>query len=67
MGIVQDSEHLCLVYEYMEHGSLRDRLDCKNNTTPLDWLTRVIVAFQSAQVLVGARCEGLGVVLCLFF
>lgn len=50
MGVTNEPDHICLIYEYMEHGSLRDRLDCKNNTPPLDWVTRVTVAFQSAQV-----------------
>ncbi|KAK3153298.1 hypothetical protein QOZ80_2BG0170410 [Eleusine coracana subsp. coracana] len=27
----------CLVYEYMENGSLEDRLQCKGGTSPLPW------------------------------
>jgi len=38
----------CLVYQLMPQGSLRDRLDCLNNTSPLDWKTRLKIALQSA-------------------
>ncbi|KJE90736.1 TKL/IRAK protein kinase [Capsaspora owczarzaki ATCC 30864] len=34
----------CLVYELMPNGSVRDRLDCKNNTPPLTWTQRHRIA-----------------------
>ncbi|KAK6911923.1 Serine-threonine/tyrosine-protein kinase, catalytic domain [Dillenia turbinata] len=41
-------EHGCLVYEYMENGSLEDRLFCKNNTPPIPWTTRFKIACEIA-------------------
>jgi len=37
-------EYGCLVYEYMDNGSLEDRLFCKGNTSPLSWRTRFKIA-----------------------
>ncbi|KJE91004.1 TKL/IRAK protein kinase, variant 1 [Capsaspora owczarzaki ATCC 30864] len=34
----------CLVYEFMPNGSVRDRLDCTNNTPPLAWTQRHRIA-----------------------
>ncbi|KAG5410053.1 hypothetical protein IGI04_006372 [Brassica rapa subsp. trilocularis] len=34
----------CLVYEYMENGTLEDRLFCKDNTPPLSWRARFRIA-----------------------
>ncbi|CAH9130162.1 unnamed protein product [Cuscuta epithymum] len=44
-------EYGCLVYEYMENGSLDDRLFCKNNTTPIPWMTRFAIAAEIATAL----------------
>ncbi|VVA95087.1 unnamed protein product [Arabis nemorensis] len=41
-------EYGCLVYEYMENGTLEDRLFCKNNTPPLSWRTRFRIAAEIA-------------------
>ncbi|XP_020263497.1 U-box domain-containing protein 35-like isoform X2 [Asparagus officinalis] len=45
-------DHGCLVYEYMENGSLEDRLQCKNNTSPLPWYYRYRIAWEIASALV---------------
>ncbi|KAL0923326.1 hypothetical protein M5K25_007378 [Dendrobium thyrsiflorum] len=42
----------CLVYEYMENGSLDDRLKCKYNTPPLPWYYRLRIAWEVASALV---------------
>ncbi|MBA0790024.1 hypothetical protein Gohar_014697, partial [Gossypium harknessii] len=39
-------EHGCLVYEYMENGSLEDRLLRKNNTPPIPWFERYRIAWE---------------------
>ncbi|XP_016574725.2 LOW QUALITY PROTEIN: U-box domain-containing protein 35 [Capsicum annuum] len=41
----------CLVYEYMQNGSLEDRLTRKNNTPPLPWFDRVRIAWEVASAL----------------
>ncbi|KAL1193500.1 U-box domain-containing protein 35 [Cardamine amara subsp. amara] len=41
-------EYGCLVYEYMENGTLEDRLFCKNNTPPLSWRARFRIAAEIA-------------------
>ncbi|RWW19507.1 hypothetical protein GW17_00016432 [Ensete ventricosum] len=42
----------CLVYEYMENGSLEDRLQCKNDTLPLPWFCRFRIAWEVASALI---------------
>lgn len=44
-------EHGCLVYEYMENGSLDDMLQCRNNTPPLTWFDRFSIAWEVATAL----------------
>ncbi|XP_010654498.1 U-box domain-containing protein 52 isoform X1 [Vitis vinifera] len=44
-------EYGCLVYEYMENGSLDDRLFRRNNTLPLPWATRFKIASEIASAL----------------
>ncbi|WCJ39474.1 protein kinase family protein [Euphorbia peplus] len=44
-------EYGCLVYEYMENGSLEDRLYRKDNTPPLGWRTRFRIAYEIATAL----------------
>ncbi|XP_019091011.1 PREDICTED: U-box domain-containing protein 35-like, partial [Camelina sativa] len=41
-------EYGCLVYEYMENGTLEDRLFCKDNTPPLSWRERFRIAAEIA-------------------
>ncbi|XP_056850291.1 U-box domain-containing protein 35 [Raphanus sativus] len=41
-------EYGCLVYEYMENGTLEDRLFCKDNTPPLTWRARFRIAAEIA-------------------
>ncbi|GMI86055.1 hypothetical protein like AT5G12000 [Hibiscus trionum] len=41
-------ENGCLVYEYMENGSLEDRLFRKDNTPPIPWKTRFRIAAEIA-------------------
>ncbi|XP_056843796.1 U-box domain-containing protein 35-like [Raphanus sativus] len=41
-------EYGCLVYEYMENGTLEDRLLCKDNTPPLSWRARFRIAAEIA-------------------
>lgn len=38
----------CLVYEYMENGSLDDHLVCKNNRQSLPWVIRFRMVFEIA-------------------
>lgn len=45
------AEYGCLVYEYMEHGSLEDRLFCKDNTPPIPWRTRFKIAAEIGSAL----------------
>ncbi|KAG5537929.1 hypothetical protein RHGRI_025128 [Rhododendron griersonianum] len=44
-------EYGCIVYEYMENGSLEDRLFRRNNTPPLPWRTRFKIAAEIAAAL----------------
>ncbi|KAL5698647.1 hypothetical protein ACHQM5_029658 [Ranunculus cassubicifolius] len=41
----------CLVYEYMENGSLEERLFCKKGTPPLPWDVRFRIAYEVASGL----------------
>ncbi|KAJ4879419.1 Protein kinase protein with adenine nucleotide alpha hydrolases-like domain [Raphanus sativus] len=41
-------EYGCLVYEYMENGTLEDRLFCRDNTPPLSWRARFRIAAEIA-------------------
>ncbi|WCJ22781.1 U-box domain-containing protein kinase family protein [Euphorbia peplus] len=45
------NEDCALIYEYVENGSLEDRLKCKGNTPPLPWLTRINIASELCSVL----------------
>uniref|UniRef100_A0A803KT77 RING-type E3 ubiquitin transferase n=1 Tax=Chenopodium quinoa TaxID=63459 RepID=A0A803KT77_CHEQI len=44
-------EQGCLVYEYMENGSLEDRLLRKNDTPPIPWYERFRIAWEVATAL----------------
>eukprot|EP00058_Branchiostoma_floridae_P016231 XP_002601719.1 hypothetical protein BRAFLDRAFT_215403 [Branchiostoma floridae] len=41
---IDNFQHPCLVYLYMENGSLQDRLACKDGKPPLTWLARLAIA-----------------------
>lgn len=41
----------CLVYEYMENGSLEERLFCRKDTPPLPWVVRFQIAVEVASGL----------------
>ncbi|OWM79435.1 hypothetical protein CDL15_Pgr022847 [Punica granatum] len=45
-------DHGCLIYEYMENGSLEDRLKRKDNTPPIPWFARFRIAWEVASALV---------------
>lgn len=45
-------DHGCLVYEYMENGSLDERLLQRNNTPPIPWFDRYRIAWEVASALV---------------
>ncbi|XP_020217130.1 U-box domain-containing protein 33 isoform X2 [Cajanus cajan] len=45
-------ESWTLVYEYLPSGSLEDRLNCKDNTPPLSWQTRVRIAAELCSALI---------------
>ncbi|XP_019587998.2 interleukin-1 receptor-associated kinase 3 isoform X1 [Rhinolophus sinicus] len=46
-----ESEKFCLVYPYMRHGSLFDRLQCVGNTDPLSWHIRINVLIGTARAV----------------
>ncbi|XP_035539768.1 U-box domain-containing protein 33-like isoform X4 [Juglans regia] len=45
-------EAFALIYEYLPNGSLEDRLNCKDNSPPLSWQTRLRIAIELCSVLV---------------
>ncbi|XP_043716109.1 U-box domain-containing protein 35-like isoform X2 [Telopea speciosissima] len=45
-------DHGCLVYEYMKHGSLDERLLGKYNTPPIPWFDRYRIAWEVASALI---------------
>ncbi|KNA19458.1 hypothetical protein SOVF_061310 isoform A [Spinacia oleracea] len=49
IGVCPDS--LALIYEYLPNGSLEDRLNCKDNTPPLPWRTRIHIVTELCSVL----------------
>eukprot|EP00118_Oscarella_pearsei_P022099 m.252116 g.252116 ORF g.252116 m.252116 type:complete len:1131 (+) comp40348_c0_seq1:689-4081(+) len=51
IGFSSDGPELCLVYEYMANGSLSHRLDCRDNTPPLQWKTRLPISRDVARGL----------------
>ncbi|TKY63926.1 U-box domain-containing protein 33 [Spatholobus suberectus] len=50
IGACQES--WTLVYEYLPNGSLEDRLNCKDNTPPLSWQTRIRIAAELCAALI---------------
>uniref|UniRef100_A0A7N0VM26 RING-type E3 ubiquitin transferase n=1 Tax=Kalanchoe fedtschenkoi TaxID=63787 RepID=A0A7N0VM26_KALFE len=45
-------EAFMLIYEYLPNGSLQDRLNCKDNSSPLSWQTRIRIAADLCSVLI---------------
>lgn len=45
-------DHGCLIYEYLENGSLEDRLLRRNDTLPIPWFARFRIAWEVASALV---------------
>ncbi|KHN26961.1 U-box domain-containing protein 33-like isoform X2 [Glycine soja] len=45
-------ESWTLVYEYLPNGSLEDRLNCKDNSPPLSWQTRIRIATELCSALI---------------
>ncbi|XP_028790027.1 U-box domain-containing protein 33 isoform X1 [Neltuma alba] len=50
-------ESWTLVYEYLPNGSLEDRLNCKDNTAPLLWQTRIRIAAELCSALIFLHCH----------
>ncbi|XP_073312563.1 U-box domain-containing protein 33-like [Primulina huaijiensis] len=56
-------ETWALIYEYLPNGSLEDRLNCKNNTPPLTWQTRIRIAAEICSALIFLHsCRPRGVI-----
>ncbi|VFQ74740.1 unnamed protein product [Cuscuta campestris] len=56
-------ESLTLVYEYLPNGSLEDRINCKENTSPLSWQTRIRIAMELCSALIFLHsCTDQGIV-----
>ncbi|KJE92022.1 hypothetical protein CAOG_03058 [Capsaspora owczarzaki ATCC 30864] len=49
LSYAEDGDERCLVYEFMPNGSVRDRLNRKNNTPPLTWSQRHRIAADVAR------------------
>ena len=45
-------ESRSLIYEYLQNGSLEDRLTCRNRTPPLPWQTRIRIASEICSALI---------------
>ncbi|KAJ4778235.1 U-box domain-containing protein kinase family protein [Rhynchospora pubera] len=45
-------EALAVVYEFLENGSLEDRLSCKDKTPPLTWRARARIAAEICSALI---------------
>ncbi|KAM9854398.1 interleukin-1 receptor-associated kinase 4 isoform 2-T2 [Aulostomus maculatus] len=51
VGFSCDGQYPCLVYAFMAHGSLLDRLACLGDSPPLTWLQRCLIAEGTARGL----------------
>ncbi|KJE95944.1 hypothetical protein CAOG_06330 [Capsaspora owczarzaki ATCC 30864] len=49
LSYAEAQDEYCLVYEFMPNGSVRDRLNRKNNTPPLTWSQRHRIAADVAR------------------
>lgn len=50
MGTALDARSL--IYEYLENGSLEDRILCRGKTPPLSWQTRIKIAIEICSTLI---------------
>ncbi|KAF2345263.1 Serine-threonine/tyrosine-protein kinase catalytic domain [Trinorchestia longiramus] len=50
-GYSCDGPHWCLLYAFMLHGNLQDRLVCSSNTEPLTWSQRLKIGQGTAEGL----------------
>ncbi|KAA0184848.1 hypothetical protein HAZT_HAZT000800 [Hyalella azteca] len=50
-GYSCDGPHWCLLYAFMLHGNLQDRLACCNDTQPLTWKQRLSIGEGTAEGL----------------
>ncbi|KAK2842521.1 hypothetical protein Q5P01_012721 [Channa striata] len=57
IGFSCDGQHPCLVYALMTNGSLLDRLACMEDTPPLCWWQRCLIAEGSARGLEYLHCN----------
>ncbi|XP_071753566.2 interleukin-1 receptor-associated kinase 4 [Centroberyx gerrardi] len=51
VGFSGDGQYPCLVYAYMANGSLLDRLACSEESPPLSWKQRCLIAVGTARGL----------------
>ncbi|KAK2834777.1 hypothetical protein Q7C36_015478 [Tachysurus vachellii] len=51
VGYSSDGQYPCLVYAYMTNGSLLDRLACLEESSPLSWQVRSVIALGTARGL----------------
>ncbi|XP_041348348.1 interleukin-1 receptor-associated kinase 4-like [Gigantopelta aegis] len=59
LGSSKDGLQHCLIYQYMQNGSLEDRLCCKNDTTPLSCLLRIKIVKGTARGIAYLNGQGL--------
>ncbi|XP_039988418.1 interleukin-1 receptor-associated kinase 4 isoform X4 [Xiphias gladius] len=57
VGFSCDGQHPCLVYAFMANGSLLDRLACWEDSPPLSWRQRCLIAEGTARGLEYLHCN----------
>nr|XP_020478181.1 interleukin-1 receptor-associated kinase 4 isoform X2 [Monopterus albus] len=57
VGFSCDQQHPCLVYAFMANGSLLDRLACSDDSPPLCWRQRCLIAEGTARGLEYLHCN----------
>uniref|UniRef100_A0A665W8C2 Interleukin-1 receptor-associated kinase 3 n=1 Tax=Echeneis naucrates TaxID=173247 RepID=A0A665W8C2_ECHNA len=51
LGCLSDEGHYCLLYPYLPHGSLSDKLHCQDGENPLSWQERLAIIKGVAKAL----------------